>query len=237
MDEGKLHLLPHQTQNFNQKDFDSLEDVSDGGLEDVKIWPVSKKVRKASRWLMILLPMIVFIIALGGLVLYIRNGRPQALSTEEPQWKHCGNTSAEARANDCILDFIPGAWVPRACYDAELEKEFLGLQNWQWYADKESQHELSLESIRETGGPNPLFVSMEYHRQHCGYTWRKLHRAVIRDVPIDTHIGGYRHTVHCSDALASPDLPMRSKFFEIFASCKMPQDCKSYKVLGFKKVH
>ncbi|KUJ06454.1 uncharacterized protein LY89DRAFT_558433, partial [Mollisia scopiformis] len=113
-----------------------------------------------------------------------------------------GDTPTEARANGCVLDFIPGACrVPPACYDAELEEEFLGLQQWQWFADNESQHELTSEYIKETGGPSPIYVSMEYHRQHCAYTWKKFHRAVLRHVLIDSHIGGYEHTIHCSNAL------------------------------------
>lgn len=117
--------------------------------------------------------------------------------------------------------------VHPACYDAELEAEFFQLQDWKWYADNETRHELSLQYIRQTGGSNPLFVSKQYHRQHCAYTWMKLHRSIIRGVPIDSHMGAYKHTVHCGRALAasSADLPIGSKFNEIFTHCEMPEKC------------
>jgi hypothetical protein len=232
MEDDKEHLLPHQKTAFDKGDFDCLKDGSGDDMEDVTESPLITKARKEFRLLVTPLLVLVFITSFGGLVVYIKTKKPHAISLKESQWKHCGNTSAEALANNCILDFIPGAWVPRACYDAELEEEFLSLQQWQWYADKESQHELSLEFIRETGGPNPIFVSIEYHRQHCAYTWKKLHRAVVGQVPIDTHIGGYKHTIHCANALAASDPPVQARFFEIFTSCKMPQDCKSYLALN-----
>ncbi|KAE9364267.1 hypothetical protein N431DRAFT_298805, partial [Stipitochalara longipes BDJ] len=116
-------------------------------------------------------------------------------------WGSCGNSTEEAQRNGCILDFMSEAWVHPDCYDEELEAEFLGLSDWHWYADQEGEQELTKEFIRRTGGPDPMWVSNQYHEQHCKYTWMKLHRAVIRHKPIDNHIGRYEHTLHCSDAL------------------------------------
>ncbi len=56
--------------------------------------------------------------------------------------------------------------------------------------------------MRRTGGPSPVYVSMESTDAHCAYTWRKLHRAILRGTPIDSQIGEFKHTKHCSKALA-----------------------------------
>ena len=106
------------------------------------------------------------------------------------------------------------------CYDDELENEFLQLDDWHWYSDMDGQHELSKDYIRQTGGPNPIHVSMKYLDLHCAYTWRKLHRAVIRQALIDDNIGIYSHTEHCSGALATSKLKDTVKapprFFHLF---------------------
>ncbi|KAE9376384.1 hypothetical protein N431DRAFT_311393, partial [Stipitochalara longipes BDJ] len=122
---------------------------------------------------------------------------------EPSPWKHCGNSTSSALENDCILDFIAGAWVPKPCYDSELEAEFLQLKQWKWYTDADGSRSLSLDSMKNGGGYNPIFVSLDYHWIHCAYTWRKLHRSVISGRPIDTHIGEYEHTKHCADGLAA----------------------------------
>lgn len=153
---------------------------------------------------------------------------------------HCGNSSAEALANGCILDLIPGAWVHPQCYDAELEAEFLSYApeneggKWHWYRDPEGKSELSEDEMRATGGPNPVYVSLAYHDAHCAFTWRKLHRAVVMGRAIDSHIGSYVHTKHCSGRLSKarsdPTFPQwvaPARFYNIFTHCDLPANCES----------
>lgn len=145
---------------------------------------------------------------------------------------HCGNSSEEAIKNGCVIDFIPGAWVHPDCYDKDLERDFLEYAGRHWYADPEGKQELSEDFMRQTGGPNPVYVSMKYHDAHCAYTWRKLHRAVLRGTPIDSQIGKYPHTKHCSKALSMARDAEQfqqlapARFFTIFTSCELPQKCK-----------
>lgn len=126
-----------------------------------------------------------------------------ALKQRTVTWKHCGSSPAEAHSNGCVYDFIAGAFVPTACFDAELEEEFLSLKEWRFYGDENAMQELSVESIKADGGTEPLFVSVEYHWIHCAYTWRKLHRSRISGTPIDDHIADYAHTAHCGQGLVS----------------------------------
>jgi hypothetical protein len=145
---------------------------------------------------------------------------------------HCGNSSEEAIKNGCVMDFIPGGWVHADCYDKDLETDFLEYAGRHWYADPEGKQELSEDFMRRTGGPNPVYVSMKYHDAHCSYTWRKLHRAVLRGTPIDSQVGEYPHTKHCSTALSiardAEKYPWTApaRFFTIFTSCELPQKCK-----------
>ena len=146
---------------------------------------------------------------------------------------HCGNSSEEALKNGCVFDFIPGAWVHPDCYDEELEREFMEHGDWHWYADPEGNEELSEEVMRRTGGPNPTYVSLEYHDSHCAFTWRKLHRAILLGKPIDSQVGEYPHTTHCSHTLSRardgqkyPQWKAPSRFFSIFTHCELPQKCK-----------
>jgi hypothetical protein len=127
----------------------------------------------------------------------------ELINSASVPWKHCGNSPVEALQNDCVYDFIAGAFVPNACFDAELEDEFLKLKDWHFYGDENAQQELSIESIKLNGGTEPMFVSVEYHWIHCTYTWRKLHRSRVFGTPIDDHIGNYSHTAHCGEGLVS----------------------------------
>jgi hypothetical protein len=119
---------------------------------------------------------------------------------------NCGNTSAEARLKGCVFDIMNRGWFPPACYDAELTAEFdaLGeaLGGWKWYLNREGTEEISREEYEAGEGPQPLFVTQELHLWHCAYQWRKYHRAVERNTPIDSYMGFYNHTVHCSKILA-----------------------------------
>lgn len=144
----------------------------------------------------------------------------------------CGQSSEAARQNGCVMDFISRAWVHPDCHDEELEKDFLQPADWRWYSDPDGEHELSEGFIRQTGGPNPLFVTREYHDLHYAYTWRKLHRAVLLGRPIDSHVGDYHHhTIHCSTALSAQRQPNASSthialagFYNIFTTCDLPSN-------------
>jgi hypothetical protein len=154
---------------------------------------------------------------------------PKILGNEETDLKRCGQTPTEgtasgAKALSCVYDMISGSWVFPECHDRDLENEFLSHEpRWQWCADKERTQELSVQEIRATGGSNPTgyFVTPEYHDYHCAFTWRKLHRAIQGLRVIDEHIGGMRHTNHCSSTIYRDrtDEPGVAHFDLIFSGC------------------
>lgn len=143
--------------------------------------------------------------------------------------KYCGYSPSEGTASDattrgCVYDIISGSWVHPECHDAELEAEFLAHQPpWKWWADEQRTQEVSVDELRATGGLNPTgyFVTPEYHDYHCAYTWRKLHRAIEGSGLIDEHIGGMRHTNHCSSTMYRDRTDERdvAHFDLIFSGC------------------
>lgn len=168
------------------------------------------------QWLALLLVFIAATAAIYRYLLYPVPILPKKITS------HCGWTAFEAHALGCVYDFIPGAWVPKDCYDAELEAEFLALNDWKWYSDEKQHHEISYEDMRANGVTGKyVYQTPQYHDAHCAYTWRKLHRAILGQRKIDSHIGGWEHTVHCSGTMyrnRTPDWPS-APFGQIFTQC------------------
>ena len=132
-----------------------------------------------------------------SLPLSCQDGRGHPLETS------CGDDVDTARSNGCFFDIMSFSWLPPLCYDGELVEQFLGLQDWRWYADAGGKQPVPKEEV--LAGQHPeLFVSGEYHQFHCTYMWRKLHRAILGNGRVDSYIGNYHHTEHCEKMLTSP---------------------------------
>lgn len=64
-----------------------------------------------------------------------------------------------------------------------------------------------------------LLVSWEYHFAHCTFMWKKIHRAILKEGPLDSYVGNLNHTLHCQKmlldreaALADINTAIRMKF-------------------------
>lgn len=229
MEEQKDKLLDNYYQSLDYEIENSLS-----GAEATYFSPTnSDKPRKKRHIILYMITGLIF-----AAIFYLLGLYTPVMSSDLQLFKpfgsgNCGNSSEEAIKNGCVMDFIPGGWVHPDCYDKDIEREFLAYADWHWYADPWGKQELSEDFMRRTGGPNPVYVSMEYHDAHCAYTWRKLHRAILRGTPIDSQIGKYQHTKHCSTALAIardakkyPQWKAPARFFNVFTSCELPQKCK-----------
>ena len=207
-------MLLGRSEDSKETSYQPLED-QDANQEDhhstrvPKSWP---------RWTTYVMVVSLLLIELVGVLVYIHAAASAEAPKRDIQWKTCGNTSEEARSNDCVLDFISRSWLPRECYDAELANDFLAERPWRWYADKTCETELSKELIERGGGPDPIYVSDEYHHFHCAYMWKKLHRAMTRRTPIDSYIGNYKHTNHCANSLLAQKNDI-SRFYLVFPGC------------------
>lgn len=231
MEEQKHKLLDNDYQNLGYETDDSVSGVGATGLSQAS--GDQLRIKRLGRTILCVITGVLF-----AAIFYLLGNYTSVTGSDPYLAKafgsgHCGNTSEEATKNGCIVDLIPGAWVHPDCYDKDLEREFLEYGDWHWYADPKGKEEVSEEYMRRTGGPNPVYVSLAYHDTHCAFTWRKLHRAVLRGTPIDSHIGEYEHTEHCSGALAIsrdaekfPEWKAPARFFNLFTSCELPQKCK-----------
>ena len=123
-------------------------------------------------------------------------------STNQPPTflTHCGATPAEARSNNCKFDFISLAWTPPACYDAKLSEEFSGLQKWEWFSDANLTQRV-LKSDLEAGKIEKVYTSRESEETQCVFSWRKVHRAVLKGAPIDGFSGHQEYSEYCEALL------------------------------------
>jgi hypothetical protein len=114
----------------------------------------------------------------------------------------CGSTPREARLRGCHFDVMNFAWLSDECYDEGLTADFLVQQHWQWFEDPEDTSILPKQSVME-GEYLELFVTWEYHRFHCVHMWQKMHRALAKGIGMNSYIGNYQPTDHCSHMLLS----------------------------------
>lgn len=131
-------------------------------------------------------------------------------STTEPRTRHlhCGNTTAEARAQGCVFDALTNAWVPELCWDKEGAEEYMRTAPWQGYDMPDGKQVLTLEEMSERTGLHrelhkPYWTQEREHVLHCALMWQRQHRGYIsgESKKLDYHALSYAHTVHCSESL------------------------------------
>ena len=114
----------------------------------------------------------------------------------------CGSTISEALSRGCVFDVMSFLWVPTPCYDAELTNEFLAARDWHFYSKyhgNSTNGELTIDQVKS--GEYDAFVPWEYHLVHCTFQWRKMHRALAKQGPLDSYLANYNHTLHCEEML------------------------------------
>ena len=117
-----------------------------------------------------------------------------------PGVKHCGKTAAEARKLGCVFDTISFSWLVPECYDQQLVEEFDKLPvKFPFFYDPNGKSEAPWEEVVK--GERAMYVPWSHHLWHCGFLWRKMHRALMAGVPIDSYIGNYTHTEHCTQIM------------------------------------
>ena len=117
-------------------------------------------------------------------------------------YTNCGNTFEEARARGCLFDTISFSWLAPECHDEELVAEFDKLPIvWHFYTDPAGTQEVPMDVVER--GERALYVPWSHHLWHCSFLWRKMHRAVMAGTPVDSYIGLYAHTKHCSQIMVA----------------------------------
>lgn len=112
--------------------------------------------------------------------------------------RHCGNSVEEALKLGCSWDYLANSWLPQRCIDQELSDEFEATGDWHFYEDRNGTKELTVDELKYRVGPNmTYFTSLKWHRTHCSYQWRKMHRAMKSGGRIENSLADYEHTLHC----------------------------------------
>ncbi|CCF33854.1 hypothetical protein CH063_05961 [Colletotrichum higginsianum] len=148
---------------------------------------------------------------------------PSLLQTSPGAFKagsefRCGNSPAEARSMNCVFDLMSAAWLPRDCFDQELNAEFMELDPWEFYTSDAPVYDLrdvpdsqkTLLAGPEAIGDSPgsLWTSRRFHITHCIYSWKQMHRSIERGWKMEGTLATYHHTEHCSTALANTSVPL-----------------------------
>lgn len=183
------------TRRFTEQ-YDVLHDT-----EDKSMTPSVQKARLKSRrvfftqlacsLLAVIMTTILFLAAFEGSL--NSSNSPLGLT-------HCGDSPALARNLGCTFDIMSFSWLPPRCLDEELIKEFDSMEEWLWYKDPFSGVQIPKAEVAR-GEHQRVWVSYKFHRVHCTFMWKKLHRALGRGGYVDSYIGNYNHTIHCEHML------------------------------------
>jgi len=114
----------------------------------------------------------------------------------------CGHSVDSARAAGCKFSPMVWAWYPPACYDNELEQEFLSIPGWEYYTTKElkEQDRIAREEV-ERGDHPKVYTNLSYHRNHCVYSAMKLLRSFLGVTLSDNYVLSMSHMEHCKGFL------------------------------------
>ncbi|KIW16561.1 hypothetical protein PV08_03749 [Exophiala spinifera] len=121
----------------------------------------------------------------------------------------CGWSPEEARAKGCVYDVMMQDWVPEPCYDGLLTERYLARGNYTWYADIEGTV-MSDEEMRK-GNHREAWMSGDYHKDHCIFSWEKLIRAMRNNKPISQELVSYDHVLHCHHQTLGEEGSMRKR--------------------------
>lgn len=137
----------------------------------------------------------------------------------------CGSSPEEALDLGCHYDMMSSTWDWPECHDHELLQEMVAEQNLTWYLDKKHTQAIS-QDIAYSGNFTRLYPLMDFHISHCVYMWRKMHKAVLLQAPLDEELWSYEHTLHCSRLImdwhkprktisrSMPGYPVCRKYFQ-----------------------
>lgn len=116
---------------------------------------------------------------------------------------NCGSSAEEAKSRNCVFDLVSHSWLPHDCLSTEdLEDADIMYANSTWHWGLDDMKEVSLEDVRR-GEFDRVWTSMDWHVAHCGFVWKRLHRALLDPWrKLDSYTADYHHTGHCVDMIA-----------------------------------
>lgn len=123
----------------------------------------------------------------------------------------CGDSWQEAKELGCIYDVIASRWYAPECFDKE-SFDAMKLEpgtNYTWFTDKAHTEPFPAD-VAERGEFELLYPLYNFHKIHCLYLWRKMHHALLNNLPLDDDLMEEDHTIHCTKNLLTwPDPNVR----------------------------
>ncbi|KAH7417842.1 hypothetical protein BKA64DRAFT_729825 [Cadophora sp. MPI-SDFR-AT-0126] len=207
LDQAKANLLEGQDAPESEHDIDT-EDL---GKE---IRPNSVEYHRPQRrqhrsWLSIFAKIAIALFAIWGHADAIH--RSWIAIRDKEVSCNCGESVEEAISRGCRYDSLAAAWLPDACRDDELLKEFERSGpnpdgSWSYYADRDKNVTLTLGEVSllpNSGGH--FFTTHEWHIVHCSFYWQKMFRAPTTGVTIEKRYDRPMHLKHCMKMFLARD--------------------------------
>ncbi|KAF7896580.1 hypothetical protein EAF00_006594 [Botryotinia globosa] len=118
----------------------------------------------------------------------------------------CGRTPQQARDSGCVFDLMMSGWVHPPCYDQELSDEFLWVNNFTFYREREGIN-IMTEAEARLGNYEVIYSHGTFHYQHCAYIWAKQIRANKKSpLVLDSVSRSKEHVEHCYHRVGSPNI-------------------------------
>lgn len=214
-------MAPAKNYEVLHQDLHDMEQAEETGLLDEKILVPSDASGSASslfrRWPLILSHLLCALC--GAFIVLLFHPDVQALMkasqvgnaiipttaatkiVDGVEWEgtQCGDSWEEAKAMGCHFDVMASRWYSPECFDEEALQEMLlePQVNYTWFADPDHTSQLD-PGTAMAGEFEKIYPLYDFHIGHCLYLWRKLHRAVLHNRPLDDELFSYGHTVHCT---------------------------------------
>lgn len=137
------------------------------------------------------------------------------------QTLHCGNSTTEARALNCIYDPLTVHWIPSPCHnDPETTAEYKQVLGDDWYGYGNANgtgSRLNEAEMSERAVEKFWYTTRREHVYHCAYSFRRLHKQILkmgvamdlggdergpkRMLGLDQVTKSLKHTQHCGGIL------------------------------------
>lgn len=145
-------------------------------------------------------------------------------STDNLTRNHCGSSPAEAKELGCLFDELSFAWQVPECFDKQTIGEFLEAGKWEFFADEDGKAPVAHDELGlGEGRDSAVHVTWAFHITHCLFLRRQMMRVLERGGAMDSHLGAYKHTVHCGKTMlkwASMAGNMHTQAPVIYPVCK-----------------
>jgi hypothetical protein len=158
----------------------------------------------------------------------------------------CGTSAEEAKKAGCYFDAGLIAWLPRECYNEELDKSFRAANHSQFwgpnedYTGPDTTNPLAVETVQglplrvaDLDWPSHSWTTSMFHYAHCLHVWQYMHQALLKNKQLPIAVTRWSHTEHCSyDALMDTPKDDTYRMISLAAHNRYPKCIEANVMLG-----